>query len=155
MRVVFLALLLAGCGHLSLDNAVTAHNVFRQVLVDASDSYKTIYGAAAASFMNEKQDADYYAAMKPYDEVVVALRSCQQAEQVLHGILEQCVASGDGTCDLARTGFACAASALDSLSSSYGQVRGGAPLYAATAIAKAQLLELANGATCEVTHGSP
>jgi hypothetical protein len=147
------ALLLTGCAHVSIDSAVTAHNVFRQMLLDASDSYTTMYRAASAQEIATAETADKAeASLKPYDDIVSALRICQAAEQTLHAALEQCMASNDETCDGARLGFACAASALDLLSNSYGQVRGGATLYAATAVAKAQLLELANGATCEAAQ---
>jgi hypothetical protein len=137
----------SGCGHVAIDQAITAHNVFRQMLLDASDSYKTMYGAAANKAMSGS-DTEYETQMKPYDEIVSALRDCQAAEQTLRAILATCVSSGDETCDGSKIGFACAATALDSLSTSYGQIRGGAALYAATAIAKAQLTELANGAPC-------
>jgi hypothetical protein len=143
-------LLLSGCAHVSLDQAVTAHNVFRQMLLDASDSYSTMYRAAAEQALANAETADKAAAsMKPYDAIVAALRAAQAAEQTLHVELEQCVAWNDENCDSARLGFACAATALDLLSTSYGQVSGGAYLYAATAVAKAQLTELAHGATCE------
>ena len=149
-------LVFAGCaGHLSLAQAITAHNLFSRLLSDASDAYTPLYATVAAAELGKPQaDADYYKAMKPYDDVVYALRACQEAENAVNGLLAQCVAAGDGDCSAARTGFACAASALDLLSTSYGQIKGGAPLYAATAVAKAQLIELANGATCEASYAS-
>lgn len=148
MKLAMFALgLLAGCGHVSLDRVVTAHNIFRQVLITASDSYAVLYGENAAARMGESE-SDYAAAMKPYDAVVSAMRGCQTAERLLHDALEQCVAANDERCDVAKTGLACAAAALDTLSDSYGQIRGGASLYAAAAIAKAELLTLADGASC-------
>jgi ribosomal protein L18 len=141
-------LLLCGCSHVRLDTAITAHNVFRQVVSDASDGYVALYGAAANNAMS-KGEADYDAAMKPYNAVVTALHVAKEAENVLHNVLDHCIAENDAKCDGSRIGFACAAAALDSLSNSYGQIRGGAPLYAATAVAKAQLLDLADGASCK------
>lgn len=147
MRLLLITLL-CGCSHIQLDTSITAHNVFRQIVTDASDGYAVLYGEAANSAMS-KGEPDYRDAMKPYDEVVASLRLAKEAENVLHNVLEHCVADGDDKCDGARIGFACAAAALDSLSTSYGQIRGGAPLYAATAVAKAQLLDLAAGASCK------
>ena len=151
--LAFIALALVGCGHLSLGQAITAHNVFSQMVADASDAYSPLYGAAAAAHMGQ-DDPEYYKAMLPYDDVVAALRACREAEITLNNVLAQCIAGGDGICDDSRVGFACAASALDLLSTSYGQIKGGAPLYAATAVAKTQLTELANGATCGAPYGS-
>jgi len=156
MRTLLVAalLLMTGCAHLYLAQSVPVHNVFRQVIVDAADVFKPLYEAAVAENA-EKPTAEATKAQEPYDAIVYALRACQEAENVLHGALAQCMASSDETCDVSRTGFACAAAALDLLSLSYGQIRGGAPLYAAAAIAKAQLTELANGATCEASYASP
>lgn len=152
MRILALTLVAAisGCGHVSLNQAIVGHNVFRQMLLDASDAYSAVYIAISS----QTAPAEYDKKMKPYDDVGYALRAAQQAEVTLNVVLAQCVSANDETCDGARIGFACAASALDLLSTSYGQIRGGASLYAATAIAKAQLTELASGATCEVSHGN-
>jgi len=139
---------LTSCGHVPLDRAITAHNIYKQMLVQASDAFTPIYAAAAATAMHHEQEADYVREMEPYNGIVGALRDGKEAEQLLHDALNQCIARNDDKCDLARLGFACAATALDSLSVSYGQVKGGASLYAATAVAKATLQELAQDMEC-------
>lgn len=141
---------LTGCGHVPLDNAITAHNVYRRMLIEASDAFTPIYAAAASGAMHNEEDVDYEREMEPYNGVVRALRTGQEAEQVIHVALEHCIAMNDGSCDLASIGFACAATALDLLSDSFGQVKGGAPLFAAAAVLETQLRELAHGAACEV-----
>jgi hypothetical protein len=139
---------LTGCSHIPLDKAITTHNIFKQVLVQASDAYSPIYAAAANAALQHDEEADYLRDMAPYDRIVSALRDGKEAQQIIHGALSKCIANNDDRCDLARVGFACAANALDLLSESYGQVRGGATLYAATAIARTQLQELAQGMEC-------
>lgn len=141
---------LTSCGHVRLDSAITAHNVYRRMLVEASDAFTPIYASAASGAMHNAEDVDYEREMEPYNGVVRALRSGQEAEQVLHVALEHCIATNDGSCNLAAVGFACAASALDLLSDSFGQVKGGSALFAAAAVLETQLRELADGAACEV-----
>jgi hypothetical protein len=140
---------LMGCGHVQIDRAVSAHNIYRRMLVEASDAFTPIYAAAASGAMHNEEEVDYEREMEPYNGVVRALRSGQEAEQVIHVALEHCIAMNDGTCDLAGIGFACAATALDLLSESFGQVQGGASLFAASAVLEMQLRELASGAACE------
>jgi len=141
--------LLTACSHVPLDRAVVGHNIFRQVLVEASAVFAPAYEIAHAEAIQREKEADYVRDMAPYNGVVSALRDGKEAEQILHDALNVCIAKNDVTCDLARLGFACAASSLDLISESYGQVRGGATLYAAAAIAEVQLRELAQDMKCE------
>ena len=150
MRIAVLLTLaaLSGCGHVRLDEAVTAHNVYRLLLLEADGSFAPFYGSAHVDHA-ALPDAEYESAMEPYNVVGRALVVGKQAEQALHGALERCQAASDDECDLSRSAFACAADALASISHAYGQVQGGVALYAASAVAETQLRTLAAGAACE------
>lgn len=147
-RLAALALVTA-CAHVPTSEAVTAHNVYRRVLVEASDAFAPLYGAAAATSM-AKSDAGYEAALKPYNGVVRALDAGRHAEIAINVALTQCLAAGDDDCDIAKVGFACAVLALDELWRSYGQIPGGVTFYAAAAMSASQLRMLAGDAQCVV-----
>jgi hypothetical protein len=147
-RIVALALV-TSCAHVPTSDAVTAHNVYRRVLVEASDAFAPLYGAASAKSM-AKGDADYEVALKPYNGVVRALDAGRHAEIAINVALTQCIAAGDEDCDIAKVGFACAVLALDDLWRSYGQIPGGVTFYAATAVTASQLRLLAGDAQCVV-----
>jgi len=145
-RLAALALLTA-CSHVPIDEAVTAHNVYRRVLVDASDAFAPLYGAVSAEHMG-RADADYEAALKPYNGVARALDAGRHAELALNVALSQCLAAGSDSCDAAQAGFACAVKALEDLWRSYGQIPGGVPFYAAAAVTASQLRMLAGDKHC-------
>lgn len=141
---------LTGCGTLSTNEAINAHNVYRQLLVEASANFTPVHSAAHTLAMRHENEADYVSEMEPYNGVVMALRTGKEAEQIIHDALAQCIARDEDTCSGVRIGFACAANALDMLSDSYGQVPGGTALYAAAAVAEQQLRTLADNVTCPV-----
>lgn len=145
---------LTGCAHVRLDDAILAHNVYRRVLIEASDAFAPLYGAASSAAMS-KPDAEYEAALKPYNGVARALDSGKHAEVAINFALKQCIADNDEQCDLARTGFACAATALEQLWHSYGQIPGGTSLYAVAAVAEQQLRALADGQPCQMVVVKP
>lgn len=141
---------LTGCGTLRTDEAISAHNVYRRLLVEASSNYAPIHSAAHTLAMRHEHEVDYLREMEPYNGVAKALQSGKEAEQAIHDAISQCIEREDETCDAVRVGFACAASALDLLSESYGQVPGGSALYAAAAVAEQHLRVLADNANCPV-----
>lgn len=142
---------LTGCGTVRLDDAISAHNVYRQLLVEADSNFTPIHRAAHSIAIRHENEADYAKEMEPYNGVVMALRTGKEAEQIIHDALSQCIASNEETCGAVRVGFACAASALSMLSESYGQVPGGTAMYAAAAVAEQQLRTLADNARCPVS----
>lgn len=148
IRLGMLALVTA-CAHVPTADAVTAHNVYRRVLVESSDAFAPLYGAASAKSM-AKSDIDYEKALQPYNGVVRALEAGRHAEIAINVAVTQCLAAGDDDCDIARVGFACAVMALEELWRSYGQIPGGIPFYAATAVTASQLRMLAGDAQCVV-----
>lgn len=141
---------LTGCGTLSTNEAISAHNVYRQLLIEASSNFSPVHSAAHTLAMRHEKEADYVREMAPYNGVVQALRAGKEAEQAIHDALSQCIARDEESCGAVRVGFACAASALSTLSESYGQVPGGSAMFAAAAVAEQQLRTLADNASCPV-----
>lgn len=152
-HILLLAMLLtAACATgAELQHAVSVHNVFRQVVLDADRAYAPVYAEAQHVADTEFPDdeAAYGKAMQPYDGVLNALVVAKQAEQAVHLGLEQWQAAADKRGVLDET-YACAADAVDRLTLALGQVPKGTLLYAATFAVSAQLRALADGAACPV-----
>lgn len=149
-RVLSIVALATACSHVPIEDAVLGHNVYRRVLVEASDGFAPLYGAVSAASMSQ-DDATYEDKLRPYNGVVRALEAGRHAEIALNTAITACLASGDDSCDTAQVGFACAVHALDELWRSYGQIPGGVTFYSAAAVTASQLRMLAGDARCEVT----
>lgn len=156
MRAVFALVLSATAAACAtgpaLDQAVSVHNVFRQVVLDGDAAYAPIYASAqhAADVEFPNDQASYAKAMQVYDSVLNALVDAKIAEGVMRTALEQWQASADkrGVLD---TTYACAADAVDKLSLALGQLPQGTPFYAAAFAVGAQLRALSDGSACPVS----
>lgn len=132
--------------------AVSVHNVFRQVVLDGDAAYAPIYAsaqhAADVDFPNDSQS--YGKAMQVYDGVLNALVVAKQTEQAMRVALEQWEATAEkhGVLDVT---YACAADAVDRLALALGQLPKGSPFYAAAFAVGAQLRALGGSSTCPVT----
>jgi hypothetical protein len=151
MRLVMLSLVvLTGCVSAPrYEAAVSAHNMFRQVILTADQVFAPIYKTAAETALEAApSDEAYRKAMMPYEAFATALIAARDAEVIAQKALVQCSSNPDGECDLARTAFACGRDALGALSQAGGQVTNMAVVFAVTYVAEQQLDRLAEGATC-------
>lgn len=153
MRAVLLALVLSACATgPSIDQAVSVHNVFRQVVLDGDAAYAPIYASAqhAADVEFPGDSASYGKAMQVYDGVLAALVDAKVAERLMRAAIEQWLAAADKSGVLEST-YACAADAVDKLALALGQLPKGSPFYAAAFAVSAQLRALGGSAACPVT----
>lgn len=150
MRWLSLSLaLLAGCAHApQYEDAVFAHNMFRQVILSADQVFAPAYQAAATRAMEmHPSDADYRKAMVHYDAFADALIAARNAERLGYTALEQC-SDTPTHCDMARIAFACGHDALQAVARAGGQIADTALVFAAASVAAAELGRLADGAVC-------
>ena len=134
-----------------IDQAITVHNVFRQVLLDFDAELAPLIRDADAQAM-QTADGDmkvYAAAMQPWQDAVQSLGVARQAEQAIHLGLQQWAATGEDGKVLRET-YACAANAVQAVTEKFGVLPKGRVLYAASFAIAAQLRAQAAGAECGV-----
>lgn len=136
----------------TIDQVVSVHNVFRQVVLDGDAAYALIYASAqhAADVEFPNDQAAYGKAMQVYDGVLSAMVDAKVAERLMHTAIEQWQAAADkrGVLDVT---YACSADAVDRLALALGQLPKGSPFYAAAFAVGAQLRALGGSSACPVT----
>ena len=155
MRFLILATLAvtSACasGSVSHDDAVTMHNVLRQVIIDADAAYAPVLAEALAKAdaVNPGDDLNYESAVAPWKAVTAALTAAKIVEQAMRLSLVQWTAAAAGSGVEPET-FACAAGAMTRLANAFGQLPAGSALYSAAFVVSAQLRSMADGSTCHV-----